>query len=139
MLVMPTGHPLSNKESVGVEALVGQPFIIFEQGSNTRRTLDEFFVREQIKPNIVAETENIEIIKSMVASGLGISIVPFQSVERETRGGSLKVARIRAQQLVRETGWVYRSDERAPRVVQEMMTTLTRIAPQLQLTVDRAS
>jgi DNA-binding transcriptional LysR family regulator len=139
MLVMPTGHPLSSKESVGVEALVGQPFIIFEQGSNTRRTLDEFFVREQIKPNIVAETENIEIIKSMVASGLGISIVPFQSVERETRGGSLKVARIRAQQLVRETGWVYRSDERAPRVVQEMMTTLTRIAPQLQLTVDRAS
>jgi DNA-binding transcriptional LysR family regulator len=139
MLVMPTGHPLSAKESVGVEALVGQPFIIFEQGSNTRRTLDEFFVREQIKPNIVAETENIEIIKSMVASGLGISIVPFQSVERETRGGSLKVARIRAQQLVRETGWVYRSDERAPRVVQEMMTTLTRIAPQLQLTHDRAS
>ena len=139
MLLMPAGHALAAKESVGVEALVGQPFVIFEQGSNTRRTLDEFFVREQIKPNIVAETENIEIIKSMVASGLGISIVPLQSVERETRGGSLKVARIRAQQLVRETGWVYRSDERVPRVVQEMMATLTRIAPQLQLSVDRAS
>lgn len=139
MLVMPAGHPLSSKDSVGVEALVGQPFVIFEQGSNTRRTLDEFFVREQIKPNIVTETENIEIIKSMVASGLGISIVPFQSVERETRGGSLKVARIRAQQLVRETGWVYRAGERAPRVVQEMMATLTRVAPQLQLSVDRAS
>jgi DNA-binding transcriptional LysR family regulator len=139
MLLMPVGHPLSSKESVGVEALVGQPFVIFEQGSNTRRTLDEFFVREQIKPNIVAETENIEIIKSMVASGLGISIVPLQSVERETRGGSLKVAHIRAQQLVRETGWVYRAGERVPRVVQEMMVTLTRIAPQLQLSVDRAS
>jgi DNA-binding transcriptional LysR family regulator len=139
MLLMPAGHPLSSKESVGVEALVGQPFVIFEQGSNTRRTLDEFFVREQIKPNIVAETENIEIIKSMVASGLGISIVPLQSVERETRGGSLKVAHIRAQQLVRETGWVYRAGERVPRVVQEMMATLTRIAPQLQLSVDRAS
>lgn len=139
MLVMPAGHPLSSKDSVGVEALVGQPFIIFEQGSNTRRTLDEFFVREQIKPNIVTETENIEIIKSMVASGLGISIVPFQSVERETRGGTLKVARIRAQQLVRETGWVYRAGERAPRVVQEMMSTLTRIAPQLQPSADRAS
>jgi DNA-binding transcriptional LysR family regulator len=87
----------------------------------------------------VAETENVEIIKSMVASCLGISIVPFQSVERETRGGSLKVARIRGQQLVRETGWVYRSGERAPRVVQEMMATLTRIASQLQSTVDRAS
>jgi DNA-binding transcriptional LysR family regulator len=139
MLVMPANHPLANKDSVGVEALVGQPFIIFEQGSNTRRTLDEFFVREQIKPHIVTETENVEIIKSMVASGLGVAIVPFQSVERETRGGSLKVARIRAQQLVRETGWVYRSGERVPRVVQEMMGTLTRIAPQLQINVDKAS
>jgi DNA-binding transcriptional LysR family regulator len=139
MLVMPAGHPLSAKDSVGVESLVGLPFVIFEAGSNTRRTLDEFFVREQIKPRIVAETENVEIIKSMVASGLGVSIVPFQSVERETRGGSLKVARIRAQQLVRETGWVYRAGERAPRVVQEMMATLTRILPQLQATVDRAS
>ena len=129
MLVMPVGHPLAAKQSVGVEALVGQPFVIFEAGSNTRRTLDDFFVREQIKPRIVAETENVEIIKSMVASGLGISIVPFQSVERETRGGSLRVARIRGQQLVRETGWVYRSGERVPRVVQEMMATLTRIAP----------
>jgi len=139
MLVMPVNHPLAGKESVGVEALVGQPFIIFEQGSNTRRTLDEFFVREQIKPKIVTETENVEIIKSMVAAGLGVAIVPFQSVERETRGGSLKVAHIRAQHLVRETGWVYRANERVPRVVQEMMATLTRIAPQLQINVDKAS
>ena len=138
MLVMPANHPLASKDSVGVEALVGQPFIVFEQGSNTRRTLDEFFVREQIKPRIVTESENVEIIKSMVASGLGVAIVPFQSVERETRGGSLKVARIRAQQLVRETGWVYRAGERVPRIVQEMMGTLTRIAPQLQIT-DKAS
>jgi DNA-binding transcriptional LysR family regulator len=139
MLVMPSNHPLAAKDSVGVEALVGQPFIVFEQGSNTRRTLDEFFVREQIKPRIVTESENVEIIKSMVASGLGVAIVPFQSVERETRGGSLKVARIRAQQLVRETGWVYRAGERVPRIVQEMMATLTRIAPQLQISVDKAS
>ena len=139
MLVMPANHPLASKGSVGVEALVGQQFVLFEAGSNTRRTLDEFFVREQIKPRIVAETENVEIIKSMVASGLGVSICPFQSVERETRGGSLKVARIRGQNLVRETGWVYRSDERVPRVVQEMMATLTRMAPTLLSTVDRAS
>jgi len=139
LLVMPAGHPLSKKDSVPVEALVGQPFIVFEAGSNTRRTIDEFFVREQIKPNVVTETENVEIIKSMVASGLGISIVPFQSVERETRGGTLKVARIRGQQLVRETGWVYRADERTPRVVHEMMATFARINAQAEPTSERAS
>jgi len=138
-LVMPADHPLAaTKGGIPVSALVGQPFVVFEQGSNTRRTLDEFFVREQIKPRVVAETENVEIIKSMVASGLGMSIVPFAPVERETQAGSLHVARIRGQQLVRETGWVYRAGERVPRVVQEMMATMTRIMPQLQA-VDRAS
>ena len=65
MLVMPAGHPLSAKDSVGVEALVGQPFIIFEQGSNTRRTLDEFFVRvdqaarrAQPRPSIVLKASS---------------------------------------------------------------------------------
>jgi len=139
MLVMPSNHSLGEKTPVPVEALVGQPFIMFEVGSNTRRTVDEFFTREQIRPRVVAETENVEIIKSMVASGLGISLVPILTVERETQGGSLKVARIRGQQLVRETGWVYRADERPSRVVQEMMATLTRIAPQLQQSVDKAS
>ncbi len=139
MLVMPAGHPLADRTPVPVEALVGQQFIVFEAGSNTRRTVDEFFTREQIRPNVVAETENVEIIKSMVASGLGISLVPILTVERETQGGSLKMSRIRGQQLVRETGWVYRSDERPSRVVQEMMATLTRIAPQLQSNIEKAS
>ena len=139
MLLMPADHPLAEKTPVPVEALVGQPFVMFEAGSNTRRTVDEFFTREQIRPKVVAETENVEIIKSMVASGLGVSLVPILTVERETQGGTLRVARIRGQQLVRETGWVYRADERPSRVVQEMMATLTRIAPQLQQSVDKAS
>jgi DNA-binding transcriptional LysR family regulator len=77
--------------------------------------------------------ENVEIIKSMVASGLGISIVPFQSVAREIRGGSLSVARIEGQTLVRETGWVHLKSDRVPRMVREMMDTLTRILPRLRL------
>jgi DNA-binding transcriptional LysR family regulator len=137
LLVMPPGHPLERvKHPLDPAALLGEPFIIFEAGSNTRRAIDDFFLREQITPKVVTETENVEIMKAMVAGGLGISIVPFQSVAHETRSGTLSVARIRGQQLVRETGWVYRTGERVPRVVQEMMATLTRIAPQLQLSAD---
>lgn len=137
MLVMPPGHPLERaKHPLDPAALVGEPFIIFEPGSNTRRVLDAFFLREQIQPKFVTETENVEIMKAMVASGLGITIVPFQSVAQEARNGTVSVARIRGPQLVRETGWVYRTGERVPRVVQEMMATLTRILPQLQLSAD---
>jgi DNA-binding transcriptional LysR family regulator len=130
LLAVPRGHKLAGGRSIAPDALVRQPFILFEGGSNTRRVIDEFFVRNDIKPRVVAETENI---KSMVASGLGVSILPFQSVARETRGGTLSVSRIDGQTLVRETGWVYLRADRVPRMVNEMMDTLTRILPRLKL------
>ena len=133
LLAVPRGHKLAGGRSIPPAALVRQPFILFESGSNTRRVLEEFFVRNAIKPRIVAETENVEIIKSMVAAGLGVSILPFQSVARETRGGSLSVSRIDGHTLVRETGWVHLRSDRVPRMVREMMDTLTRILPRLKL------
>jgi len=133
LFVAPASNRLANGRAVPPAALVGQPFILFEGGSNTRRVIDEFFVRADIKPRVVAETENVEIIKSMVASGLGVSIVPYQAVAREIRGGSLSFARIEGQTLVRETGWVHLKADRVPRMVREMMDTLTRILPRLRL------
>jgi DNA-binding transcriptional LysR family regulator len=133
LLVASAGHRLANGKAVSPAALVRQPFILFEGGSNTRRVIDEFFVRADIKPRVVAETENVEIIKSMVASGLGVSIVPYQSVAREIRTGSLSVARIEGQTLVRETGWAHLRADRVPRMVRELMDTLTRILPRLRL------
>jgi DNA-binding transcriptional LysR family regulator len=133
LLVMPVAHPLAAERTISPKALVRQPFILFETGSNTRRVIDQFFIRADIQPSIVAETENVEIIKSMVASGLGMTIVPFQAVAQEITGGTLRVARIEGERLVRETGWVHLRAERVPRMVQEMMDSLGHILPTLRL------
>ena len=133
LVVMPPGHPLATERTIPPAALVRQPFILFETGSNTRRVIDEFFVRADVQPRIVAETENVEIIKSMVGSALGISIVPYQSVSHEIGAGSLRGARIDGERLVRETGWVHLRSERVPRMVREMMDMLDRILPRLRL------
>src|SRR5262245_11625065 len=72
-------HPLARKRQIVPGDLDKQPFILFETGSVTRRLVDEFFTRERIEPDIVMETENVEIIKAMVRYGLGISIIPWQA------------------------------------------------------------
>ena len=83
MLVTAAKHPLSRKRKILPQDLVRQPFVLFESGSNTRRVVDEFFMTARIEPQIVMETENVEIIKAMVRNGIGISIIPFQAVSRD--------------------------------------------------------
>jgi DNA-binding transcriptional LysR family regulator len=133
VVTMPT-HPLASvKKRVQPGDLSGQPFVLFEAGSATRRIIDSFFVTEKIEPTIVMDTENVEIIKAMVKTGLGISIVPYQAIAREVRAGQFFCARIEGHQLVRETGWVYPRANRTPRPIQELLAAFDEIKGRLQL------
>lgn len=133
LLVTAPTHPLGRRKRITPQDLIGQPFVLFEAGSNSRRAIEEFFVREQIAPKVVTETENVEIIKALVQIGMGITIIPYQAVAREVRAGQLFCARIVGQQMVRETGWVHLRQDRVPRAVQEMMHMLERVRPRLKL------
>ena len=87
----------------------------------------------RIEPQIVMETENVEIIKAMVRNGLGISIIPYQAAARDVTSGQLFCARIEGRSLVRETGWLYPKMSRLPRAVQEVIQVFERVRPKLKL------
>jgi DNA-binding transcriptional LysR family regulator len=136
LLITAPQHPLARKQQITGRDLARQPFVLFEAGSNSRRTIEEFFNREQIAPRVMTETENVEIIKALVRVRLGISIVPYQAVAREVAAGQLFCSRIRGHRLFRETGWVHLKTNRLPRVVQEMQRILEEIRPRLKLLPD---
>ena len=136
LLVMAPQHPLAHKRHIVPKDLVRQPFVLFEAGSNSRRTIEEFFARQQITPKVVTETENVEIIKAMVRVRLGISVIPYQAMAREVAAGQLACARIVGQTLTRETGWVHPRSARLPRAVVEMKRMLDVVAPRLKLLPD---
>jgi DNA-binding transcriptional LysR family regulator len=133
LLVTAAKHPLSRKRKIMPQDLVRQPFVLFEAGSNSRRVVEEFFVTSRIEPQIVMETENVEIIKAMVRSGVGITIIPFQAVSRDVASGHLFCARIEGRTLMRETGWVYPKMSRTPRTVKEVIGAFERVKPKLRL------
>jgi DNA-binding transcriptional LysR family regulator len=138
MLLMPPDHPLAAKRRVLPKDLALEPFVLFEPLSNTRRTIDRLFTQVGIEPRVVLETENVEILKALVASGMGLSIIPFQSVDDEVRAGKLACARISGHVLERETGWVYPRSSHMPRALQELMRTLETIRGTLKLAPDGA-
>ena len=121
VVVTALNHPLTRERAIDAKKLARYPFVLFELGSNTRKVLDDFFREEEIPVNVVMQTENVEIIKAMVASGLGITILPYSAIAGEHKHGRFGWARIRGKRLYRETGWVYLKSEYLPRAVTEVL------------------
>ena len=137
LLVMHRTHKLALKRRIAPGDLVKQSWVLFERGSSTRRVIDEMFERHAIRPKIVMETENVEILKALTMIGLGLTILPYQALAREARAGALRIKRIEGVTLVRETGWVYVRGARIPRVVQHLFDALKRTMPRLRLAPPR--
>jgi len=125
-------HPLAKKKAITPADLDKQPFVLFETGSITRRLVEEFFARERLEPQIIMETENVEIIKAMVRNGLGISIIPWQAVAADVRAKQLFCSRIAGNALLRQTGWLYPKMSRLPRTVSEVIRVFETIKPRLE-------
>lgn len=133
LLVTHPAHPVTRQRRINISELEDQPLVLFERGSSTRRVIDDMLIRAQVRPRIVMETENVEILKALVAIGMGMTIIPYQAVAREVRAGQLKCARLDGVSIVRETGWVYIRGARVPRLVQQMFEALERTLPRLKL------
>ena len=132
LLVTYPAHPLAQRKKIQPSDLNQQPFILFETGSITRRLVEEFFTREHIHPQIVMETENVEIIKAMVRNGLGISIIPWQAAAADVRNTQLFCSRIAGHSLVRQTGWLYPKMSRLPRTITELLRIFESVRPRLE-------
>src|SRR5262249_45914364 len=86
-----------------------------------------FFEEAQLVPKIVMEIENVEIIKPLVAIGLGITIIPYQSVIDEVRAGTLHFLKVAGPRLCRQLGLVYLNSDYIPKALQEMVTVFQSV------------
>ncbi len=74
-LWMPLGHPLAQQETITLEELAGQPLIqlmVDEIEESTRRLT----VALPVKPQITFRTRSVEAVRSLVATGAGLAILP---------------------------------------------------------------
>lgn len=78
VLVTPPDHPLVQKGQITVLELKEYPFISREKGSGTRYETEKTLKKAGFNPdnlNIIMELGSTTAIKSVVASGLGVSII----------------------------------------------------------------
>lgn len=73
-VILPVGHPLAEKETIGVNDLNGQPFLLLEHGGKTEVT--ELLNACHVTPDIRFTTWEDFAIMAMAEKGLGIGILP---------------------------------------------------------------
>lgn len=74
-LWLPLGHPLAQQEAIGLEELAGESLIqlMVEEIEESTRALMGAMAR---KPEISFRTRSVEAVRSLVATGAGIAILP---------------------------------------------------------------
>jgi DNA-binding transcriptional LysR family regulator len=103
-LVVPAGHPWSEKEFILPEDLVRESFIVREPGSGTDRTLREEltksgFTPEHLKVSMVLGSN--EAVKQAILHGAGISFLSELSVQNECERGEMFLVDIRGLDIYR--------------------------------------
>ncbi len=86
--VLPQGHPLAERERIKPRELLEYPFILQQQGSD--EDANRVFEGENLKPMLRFRVRGDEAIQSMIAKGLGVSLVPELVLSRRPDGLVLK-------------------------------------------------
>ncbi|MDT3426763.1 LysR family hydrogen peroxide-inducible transcriptional activator [Paenibacillus forsythiae] len=79
-LAVPPEHPLAARASTGVktalEELRGESFIVLKEGQGFRKMTVDLCRGAGFDPSVVFESNNMETIQSLVAAGMGVTLVP---------------------------------------------------------------
>ncbi len=88
-IVMPAGHRLSQVERVTLDDLAAEPLVSYHPSFSGRTRVDQAFAARRIRPNLVLEAIDADVIKTYVRLGLGVGIVAEIAVREDPPGGDL--------------------------------------------------
>ncbi len=89
VVVMPAGHALAQVERISLEDLAMLPLVSYHPSFSGRTRVDQAFAARGLKPNIVLEAIDADVIKTYVRLGLGVGIVAEIAVRDDLPGGDL--------------------------------------------------
>ena len=112
VVIAPPDHPLASMEHISLSQIEDEIIVIREQGSGTRAAMERFFVESGVNYQPGCELNTNEAIKQAVQAGLGIGVVPAQTIELELQTGRLAVLSFEGFPIIRRWFVVHRSDKR---------------------------
>ena len=108
ILCVGNSHPFSKVRSVTLKQVVKEPLILFHSDSVSRRLVDEKFAEAGLTPRVVMAMRSPEAMRKLVEAGVGISFLPFITVQDSLKSGELHEVRVAGVSLGREIGLAWK-------------------------------
>lgn len=108
--VLPVEHPLAGREAIDLDELREDRFIGYREGSMLRRLLEGAAAEAGFAPRVAFESNEVDRIRSMVARGLGVSLLPRSDVEGD--GVAVALVSVERPSLSRDVTLVWRTERR---------------------------
>ena len=107
-LIVPVNHVLANRQSIHLQELQDESFILFKPGYTLRTLVWEACQQEGFAPKISFEAEETDVIRGFVRAGLGISLLPSTQVVEPV---GIKEVSVEGESLIRSVGiaWWHQS------------------------------
>lgn len=117
MACLPNDHPFAKKPSFALSELNDADLIMLKEGSYLRHVVLQLLKAENINPNIVLESNQVETVKGLVASGVGIAFL-MDFVVRNTPG--IRIIPLKKPVFV-EVGLAWKKDRYISRAAQSFI------------------
>ena len=91
VVMAPKNHPLAQQTNISIAQLAGEPFIMREPGSGTRKAVQALLDDHGVKVKVRLELGNNEAIKQAIAGGLGLSVLSCHTLTSAGDTGELTI------------------------------------------------
>ncbi|WP_139559265.1 LysR family transcriptional regulator [Methylotetracoccus oryzae] len=112
VVIAPPHHPMAARKGIPLEELRQETFLMREQGSGTRSSVERFFAERGLAINASMEMNTNGAIKQGVEVGLGLGIVSLHTVELELSAGRIVTLDVESFPIMRQWYIVHRSGKR---------------------------
>lgn len=115
VLVSHERHPLRKPH---IADLKNERFILYRKGSRMQNPIDRYFAANGLEPNVIMRSDSAEFIRTLVRAGMGISMLPVWTVDKDVRDGHLNIIKQAEPPLYLKIALIRRKSGFVPKPVQ---------------------
>jgi DNA-binding transcriptional LysR family regulator len=102
VIIASPDHAFASKRRIPLKHLAAQQFLIREEGSGTRASMEHVFRERQVPFRVSMEVSSNETIKQAVMAGMGLSFISAHTVGLELAAGKLVCLDVVGLPIVRD-------------------------------------